>query len=231
MGNQDAGDAQERAPEIVVVPDAWERRWHFVYARIRPRVPTREDAQDLTQEAMVRTDRGLPPDVGSEKAWLARVADNLVADFYRYSGRRPVTQGTLEWTEDAGDEERRYLDAIERRQSAVFEVPSEQLVEDIWDGVTEILDDTTDPAGNLEIVQLIAQGYAYAEIAAKLGVAETRVRNMLSRMRQKLAERHPEWAADRRLRGPRRRAPDDGAQGQETERDTDTGEPPDTPGG
>lgn len=232
MGHQDAGDAQDRAPEIVIVPAEWERRRRFVYARIRPRVPTHEDAQDLTQEAMMRTVRSLPSDVESEEAWLARVANNLVADFYRLTWRRPIVQRTLEWTEEAGDEERRYLDSIERRQSVLFEVPSEQLVEVIWDAVTELLDATTDPDGNLEIVRLIAQGYSYAEIAAKLGVAETRVRNVLSRMRQKLAERHPEWAVGRRLRGPRRRAGDtgdDGAQDQDADEGDD--DPPVAPDG
>lgn len=228
MGHQDAGDAQGRTPEIAVVPDAWERRWRFVYARVRHRVPTREDAQDLTQEAMMRTERGLPPDVESEEAWLARVANNLVADFYRRTGRRPPVQATLGWTEDPGDEERRYLDSIERRQSAVFEVPSEQLVEAIWDAVTEILDTTADPSGNLEIVQLIAQGYSYVEIGEKLGVPETRVRNALNRMRQKLAERHPEWAVGRRLRGPRRRAADEVTP---QDLDADADEPPGAPDG
>lgn len=228
-GDQDAGDAQDRTPTIVVSPEVWERRWRFVYPYVRRHVPTREDAEDITQEVMIRAARSLPPNVESEEAWLARVANHCIADFYRNPRRRHIIQARLGGFDDGDDEERRYIESIGQRQSAESEVLDEQSMGEVWDETFKILDATKEPRVNREIVRLATEeeDLSYATIAERLGVSETRVRNVLSRLRGNLGKRHPEWAAGRRLRGPKRGTKRNGGRGQETDLD-DTPDVPDS---
>ncbi|MEO8391874.1 MAG: sigma-70 family RNA polymerase sigma factor [Chloroflexota bacterium] len=67
----------------------------LIFRYIVVRVPTTDDAEDLTAEVFVSMVKGLPSyqQTGAPfEAWLYRIAASKVADFYRQSGRRPQTQ-------------------------------------------------------------------------------------------------------------------------------------------
>lgn len=71
----------------------YERYVDTIYTYIHYRVESAEIAEDLTSEVFLRmvrnlrgfTDRGLP-----FKAWLFRIAANLVTDHYRHSNKRTI---------------------------------------------------------------------------------------------------------------------------------------------
>nr|KXH70641.1 MAG: hypothetical protein AM324_00920 [Candidatus Thorarchaeota archaeon SMTZ1-83] len=60
------------------------RIYRYVYYRVR----TREDAEDITSEVFVRMVKSLGTQKGSFRAWLFRIASNLVVDYYRRSARQ-----------------------------------------------------------------------------------------------------------------------------------------------
>jgi len=71
-----------------------------VQGRIRARLGPTPDADDLEQEVWLRVWAHPPdPTAGdpSIRAWLRRVADNVVSDSWRRLGAPPVTRGELEW--------------------------------------------------------------------------------------------------------------------------------------
>jgi RNA polymerase sigma-70 factor (ECF subfamily) len=72
----------------------YERYVDLIFAYISYRVESAEVAEDLTSEVFLRmvrslgsyTDRGLP-----FRAWLFRIAANLITDHYRHKNKYPVT--------------------------------------------------------------------------------------------------------------------------------------------
>jgi RNA polymerase sigma-70 factor (ECF subfamily) len=84
-----AQDGDEEAVTLL-----YERYVDSIYAYISYRVESAEVAEDLTSEVFLRMvrslrtyrDRGLP-----FKAWLFRIAANLITDHYRHKNKHPVT--------------------------------------------------------------------------------------------------------------------------------------------
>lgn len=70
------------------------RAWHAELERfLIRRLPSREVAEDLMQEAFIRLTRAQgPPPIRDPKAWLFRAARNLVVDHYRASARAPLAE-------------------------------------------------------------------------------------------------------------------------------------------
>lgn len=67
-----------------------------VYGYLAYRVGSRDEAEDLTQNAFERALRAwsrFDPRRASAKTWLLSIAHNLLVDHYRSSGRRVVTTG------------------------------------------------------------------------------------------------------------------------------------------
>jgi RNA polymerase sigma-70 factor, ECF subfamily len=75
--------------QIAAIYDAYVGR---VYAYVRARVPSDQDAEDLTAETFLRAIGGLgrfaPRHDGAEAAWLFRIAHNQVANHHRAAARR-----------------------------------------------------------------------------------------------------------------------------------------------
>ena len=49
--------------------------------------PSREDAEDLTGEVMLRMVKGLKRQKGDFRAWIFRISRNLLTDYYRKRGK------------------------------------------------------------------------------------------------------------------------------------------------
>lgn len=64
---------------------AWRQHRQSVYRYLRRRLPDKAHAEDLTQETFLRFLQSPPPvsDPAPVRAWLLRVAHNLVVDHYR----------------------------------------------------------------------------------------------------------------------------------------------------
>ena len=61
----------------------WEALHHNLQAYIARRVPSREDGEDLLQEAFLRFHRAKPGENQNLAAWIYVVVKNLIVDYYR----------------------------------------------------------------------------------------------------------------------------------------------------
>lgn len=63
----------------------------MLYGYLRFRLPSPDLAEDLTAEVFLRAVRAFErfdPERGTAKAWLFRIAQNVVRDYHRQAGRR-----------------------------------------------------------------------------------------------------------------------------------------------
>lgn len=63
------------------------RIFRFFYYRAR----TKEDAEDLAGEVFVKVVKAIKSQKGNFKAWLFKIARNLLIDYYRKKGRRRMS--------------------------------------------------------------------------------------------------------------------------------------------
>ncbi len=161
--------------------DAWEavvnaygRRLYNLSYRY---VNRREEAEDLTQEIMVRVYRNLGsyrPEAGSFENWLLRVGRNLIIDHYRRNRRFAGAGGTeeLEAMNLSDTRSPSPQQAAERAEDARFvRAGLESLSPELREAV--ILRDL--------------EGMEYREIAGLLGVPEGTVKSRINRGRIELA--------------------------------------------
>ena len=111
------------------------RNWQPVYRLICLKTGNVDDAQELAQETFLKAFRALPDyrDVGASfKAYLSRIALNLVTDYWRKKGRTLQTVDLADYQEPAaGTDHQPEIQAIasETRQAitgAVALLPAEQ---------------------------------------------------------------------------------------------------------
>ncbi len=151
-GPDEAGD--------VGVDDATLRSWRVALLRYVHRLTGSADlAEDIAQEALLRFLRAEDASVRSPRAWLFRVAGNLVRDQARRAAtrERPIPV-------DAGPDERPDLD-YERKQRIAR--------------VRSALD--TMLPRDREILMMRESGFAYAEIANVVGVRTESVPTLVMR--------------------------------------------------
>jgi len=118
-------------------PDAWDeifnRYYPEIYAYLRYRVPTPEDAEDLAAmvfERAVKHIRSYQEKGKGLGAWLQRIASNLVVDYYRrrkVPGRQadPLPP-TLEDTRPSPLEHALQMDTVEAVHRALAQLPDSQ---------------------------------------------------------------------------------------------------------
>ena len=137
-------------------------------------------AEDAAQEAFVRLVRddvkGSP---AALRAWLFRVASNVIRDRYRVSeNRRRLMEIHATTPEMALDP----YDSVERSEDVAR--------------VRAVLDDL--PERDRTLLLMREEGFAYAEIAAQIGVAPTSIGTLLARAQSRFAEAftHSDGAQD-----------------------------------
>ncbi|WP_054259039.1 RNA polymerase sigma factor [Propionispora sp. 2/2-37] len=109
--------------------------WQPVYRLIYNKLGNEEDAKELTQDTFMKALRALPQyKVGDTafKAYLGRVASNLVIDFWRKQGRTPGIADIADYQEvlsDSAEKPEDYALRFERQQEIaglVDSLPDEQ---------------------------------------------------------------------------------------------------------
>ena len=96
--------ARQRDEEAVSL--LYEAHVDSIFAYLRYRVPSDSEAEDLTSEVFLRMVRGLPgfQDRGLPfRAWLFRIAANLLTDHYRQHGKNPSTSVSDDYESDDTD--------------------------------------------------------------------------------------------------------------------------------
>jgi len=98
--------ARARQGDEEAVALLYETHVDSIFAYLLYRVPSDSVAEDLTSEVFLRMVRGLPgfQDRGLPfRAWLFRVAANLLTDHYRQHGKNPVAPVSEEHESDDTD--------------------------------------------------------------------------------------------------------------------------------
>lgn len=137
----------------------------------------REDAEDLTQEIMIRVYQNLDTfrsDAGSFQNWILRVGRNLIIDHYRQTRRYQPAAGSEEMDsmhlEDAKLQNPQQM--VEMDEAARF----------LWNGLNSL-----SPELKEALVLRDLEGLAYREIADTLGIPEGTVKSRINRGRVELA--------------------------------------------
>ena len=141
------------------------------------RVNCTQMAKDIAQEAFIRLSRELARgEIRQPKAYLYRIAGNLVIDHFRRTHREPMTQSAelLEAVPDPAPSPERYVmakDELNRLHAAVLTLPSRQ--RDI-------------------LLMHRFDGLSYNEIAERLGISRNTVMvhmmRAVVRCREKMTE-------------------------------------------
>ena len=183
-------ETAQRAPadEAALAPDArpdpahfgalYERYRERIYAYLRSRTTSEEDAADLTQHVFVQALDALPRYRAQQAtfgAWLFRIARNVAVDFHR---RR---RATVPW------------DLVpEALQPTAPTDPATRLIEQESIARLRALFVALN-AESRELLTLRFAGQLTApEIAAVLGISEAAIRKRLTRLLQSLKERYDE---------------------------------------
>jgi len=135
-------------------------------------------AQDVAQEAFVRLVRDdVQGPVPALKAWLFRVASNLVRDRYRVSeNRRRLLEIHPVAPTPAPDAQR----ALEREETVAH-------VRRVLDGL---------PERDRTLLLMREEGFSYGEIAGEIGVKASSVGTLLARAQRRFADAFQNTSAD-----------------------------------
>jgi RNA polymerase sigma-70 factor (ECF subfamily) len=141
-----------------------------------------EDAQDLTQDTLVRAFRGFASfQAGTNfKAWVFRIMVNTYINLRRKAARRPRT---VSWEETPGETETGGFDPLgeegQPEASTLAVLPNEHL--------KAALDDLPDEF-RVPVLLCDVDEFSYKEIAHMLGIPLGTVRSRIFRGRQRLRE-------------------------------------------
>lgn len=154
----------------------------MVHAFVLSRVPDKTDAQDITQETLLRVHRGLGTLKDSQKfdAWIFQIARNAIADHYRAATKRKI--------ENAADISDRPVDSEEaglRQEVAAY-------VRSVVEGL---------PSIQREALLLTEyQGLSQVEMAHRLGISVSSAKSRVQRARalmKQILERCCHWETDK----------------------------------
>lgn len=149
----------------------------------------RDDAEDLTQETIVRAyrafDRFEPG--GNFKAWVLRILTNLYIDQHRAKARAPK-RVSMETITPAGEFEAIKLDA-----AAIDSTEGEVLESIVDERVRQAIGELPDEY-RLALLLCDAEGLTYAEAADALRVPTGTIRSRLFRARKMLAKKLRDYA-------------------------------------
>lgn len=138
----------------------------------------REDAEDLTQEIMIRVYQNLNTfrsDAGSFQNWILRVGRNLIIDHYRQTRRYQPAAGS-----DEMDGMRLEDDKLPNPHQMV---EMDEAARFLWNGLNSL-----SPELKEALVLRDLEGLAYREIADMLGIPEGTVKSRINRGRVELAK-------------------------------------------
>jgi RNA polymerase sigma-70 factor (ECF subfamily) len=137
-----------------------------------------DDAQEATQETMVRVLQGLPQFNGRYllQAWVARIATNVCLDVLRAKGRRHEAEPLVEDFQIAGE--------THATPAAQLADPSEQVIKrEESDRIMGVLSDL--PAHHRDALVLREfQGLSHKEIGARLGMSTSQVKALIHRAKR-----------------------------------------------
>jgi len=126
------------------------------------------EAEDLLQELWLRARQQNTGPIGNGRAYLYRMAQNLVVDRLREKQRRMVRE--RRWTDQETDFAAAGVEPADRRRTTEEQMLAREEVATLVSAVTNL------PAGARKAFELHKlQGLSHAEVAAELGISKSGV--------------------------------------------------------
>ncbi|MGV3770774.1 MAG: RNA polymerase sigma factor [Sphingobium phenoxybenzoativorans] len=126
------------------------------------------EAEDLLQELWLRTTRHDSGPVGNGRAYLYRMAQNLIVDRLREKQRRMARE--RRWADQETDFVAPGTEPADRRQTAEEDMLAREEVATLVSAVMNL------PAGARKAFELHKlEGFSHAEVAAQLGISKSGV--------------------------------------------------------
>lgn len=149
----------------------------------------RDDAEDLTQETIIRAYRAFDrfESGGNFKAWVLRILTNLYIDQHRAKARSPK-RVSMDTITPAGE-----FEAIKLDPSAASSAEGEVLESIVDDRIRQAITELPDEY-RLALLLCDAEGLTYAEAADALRVPTGTIRSRLFRARKMLAAKLKDYA-------------------------------------
>ncbi|MBP2637728.1 MAG: sigD 2 [Firmicutes bacterium] len=168
--------AKAREGEKAALNELVTTYWPFIYRLALAKTGNQDDAQELAQDTFLRALAALPryqETNATFKTYLARIALNLITDYYRKKGRTPQVFDIAQYQDPI-------IDTGTRPDEAA--VNSEQRQE-----VARML--TLLPEEQRQVIELrIIQGVAVADVARIMGKSAAAIKMLQQRALKKLKD-------------------------------------------
>ena len=160
------------------VEEAWRELHEQLLGFIARRVRTREDAEDILQEVMLKVHRasGELEQVERLTGWIYRIAANAIVDHYRKPARRELPTGWQLEVETAGD----------HGPDAILEEPDTAELRAELARCLSPLVERLPPSYRQALVLTDLEGVTQAEAAARLGLSVSGMKTRVQRGRRLL---------------------------------------------
>jgi RNA polymerase sigma-70 factor (ECF subfamily) len=160
------------------------RYWDRTYARVIHLLNNRQDAEEVTQDAFIRAQRGLDSFRGEASfgTWLYQIATNLARNRYWYWFRRKRDQSFSIDQPLSADSDITLEDFMPSEQ----ESPSESVItQEFVDRVAICMEDLSEQHREVLVLRNI-ENMSYDAIAARLGLSVGTVKSRIARGRERL---------------------------------------------
>ena len=160
------------------------RYWDRTYARVIHLLNNRQDAEEVTQDAFIRAQRGLDSFRGEASfgTWLYQIATNLARNRYWYWFRRKRDQSFSIDQPLSADSDI----TLEDFMPSEHESPSESAItQEFVDRVAICMEDLSEQHREVLVLRNI-ENMSYDAIAARLGLSVGTVKSRIARGRERL---------------------------------------------
>lgn len=162
------------------------RYWDRTYARVIQLLNNKQDAEEVTQDAFIRAQRGLDSFRGEASfgTWLYQIATNLARNRYWYWFRRKREQSFSIDQPLSVDADVTLEDFMPSEQ----ESPSQAAItQEFVDRVATCMDDLSEQHREVLVLRNI-ENMSYDAIAARLGLSVGTVKSRIARGRERLRD-------------------------------------------
>ncbi|HKK17410.1 MAG TPA: sigma-70 family RNA polymerase sigma factor [Opitutales bacterium] len=172
--------------DVAAYNDIVTRYYDRIFARVSQLLKNKQDAEEVTQDAFIRAQRGLENFRGdaSFSTWLYQIATNLAHNRYWYWFRRKRDQ-SISLDQPLGDEGDMTLENLMPSEG---ENPAEATVtQEFVDRVGECMRDLNEKHKEVLILRNV-KNLSYDEIAEQLEISVGTVKSRIARARESLRE-------------------------------------------
>lgn len=172
--------------DLAAYNDIVSRYYDRIFARVSQLLKNRQDAEEVTQDAFIRAQRGLESFRGdaSFSTWLYQIATNLAHNRYWYWFRRKRDQ-SISLDQPMGEDGDMTLENI---MPCEGESPAEATVtQEFVDRVSACMHDLNEKHKEVLILRNV-KNMSYDEIADELEISVGTVKSRIARARESLRE-------------------------------------------